>query len=240
MAVIKGIQYNIKGLFLALKTPSLLILGLLRFFIILALAVAFSGFVLVWHDDILTLIWTMPESGWMIYLWHVVSWLVFFILAAVSMVLAYLMAQVFFCVFIMDYMSRITERLHTGTEASDSGISGLAWFFYLMRQEIPRAVIPVLVSLVIALVGLLTPLGAVFMVVSSLAACMFLAWDHTDLVAARRMQPFGTRFQFLKQNLGFHLGFGLFFLIPWLNILFLSYAPVGATLYILDHEGRGN
>jgi CysZ protein len=32
----------------------------------------------------------------------------------------------------------------------------------------------------------------------------------------------------------FHLGFGLPFLVPILNILFLSFAPVGATLYYLE------
>jgi CysZ protein len=46
--------------------------------------------------------------------------------------------------------------------------------------------------------------------------------------------PFGERFRILKRNLSFHLGFGLPFLIPLLNIVFLAFAPVGATLYYID------
>jgi CysZ protein len=46
--------------------------------------------------------------------------------------------------------------------------------------------------------------------------------------------PFRARFQSLGDSLLFHLGFGLLFLIPVLNILFLSFAPVGATLYQIE------
>ena len=59
-----------------------------------------------------------------------------------------------------------------------------------------------------------------------------------DLVPARRLQPFSERFRFLLKTLPFHLGFGLLFLVPVLNILLLSFAPVGATLYYLEHHNR--
>ena len=71
-------------------------------------------------------------------------------------------------------------------------------------------------------------------ILSSAVAVIFLAWDNTDLIPARRLVSFGERFRILRHNLGFHLGFGLLFLIPILNILFLSFAPVGATLYYID------
>jgi len=50
--------------------------------------------------------------------------------------------------------------------------------------------------------------------------------------------PFGERFRMLRRTLPFHLGFGLLFLIPFLNILFLSFAPVGATLYYIDQNHK--
>jgi CysZ protein len=46
------------------------------------------------------------------------------------------------------------------------------------------------------------------------------------------------RFRFLLKTLPFHLGFGLLFLVPALNILLLSFAPVGATLYYLEYHNR--
>lgn len=236
MEFFSGIKYNIQGVFLALKTPSLLMLGLLRFVVVFILSLFLSGMILFRHEEILALIWTMPQESWLVYLWQVVSWLLSILLAALAMVISYLIAQLFFGVFIMDYMSRITERMVLGQERSPNQGSWLAIFAYLIRQEIPRAIIPILITIVIMVAGLFTPLSPIILVVSSLAAAVFLAWDNTDLVPARRMVPFHGRVQFLKSNLMFHVGFGLLFLIPFLNIVFLSFAPVGATLYFLDRE----
>lgn len=233
MGLLLGIKYNIEGLLFALKSPKLIVLGMLRFTIVLALTFAFIGLVLYWHDDILNLVWTMPEKGFLTYLWRIVSWLVFIGLAVISMLIAYIVSQLFFCVFIMDYMSRITEAMVLGTTVDIEQGSYFSFFIYLMKQEIPRAVIPLIISFVILILGLITPVAPVIVFISSIAAVVFLAWDNTDLIPARRMVPFKDRFGFLKQNLFFHIGFGLLFLIPWINILFLSFAPVGATLYYL-------
>ena len=73
---------------------------------------------------------------------------------------------------------------------------------------------------------------------ASVLGAVFLAWDNTDLVPARRMEPFGRRFAFLLRTLPFHLGFGLPMLVPLLNMFLLSYAPVGATLYMVEGPDR--
>jgi CysZ protein len=138
----------------------------------------------------------------------------------------------------MDYMSRITERMVLGQEAPGADTSIFGVFFYLILQEIPRAVVPVLISVALMIIGLFTPLSLVIIAISSVVAGIFLAWDNTDLVPARRMLPFKERFEFLKKNLFFHIGFGLLFLVPWINIIFLSFAPVGATLYYIDKDKK--
>ena len=113
-------------------------------------------------------------------------------------------------------------------------VSILKTFGYLISQEIPRTIVPVLLSILLMIAGWLTPLGPVVVVLSSAVAAVFLAWDNTDLIPARQFILFKTRFHLLLKALPFHLGFGLPFLIPVLNILLLSFAPVGATLYHLD------
>ena len=235
MNLLYGVKYNIRGVILAFKTPKLLMLGILRFVIVIFFTFLLSGLVLYWHNEILALIWTMPETGLMLYLWKIISWFLSFFLAGISMMFSYLIAQLCFCVFIMDYMSRITEKIILGREQHCGQRSWFAIFIYLIKQEIPRAIIPVLISLVVMAVGLLTPLGPIIIIVSSIFAAIFLAWDNTDLVPARQMCPFKTRFDFLKENIAFHIGFGLLFLVPWLNIIFLSFAPVGATLYFFEN-----
>lgn len=235
MKLFQGVVYNTKGLMLGLKTPSLLLLGLTRFVMIFFLTLGAIGLVLAKYQEIANLVWTRPDNPWLVWLWHLVSWMLALLLSGLSSVVAFLIAQVLFSVLIMDYMSRITERKLTGSESAAPDMPWVTYFFYLIRQEIPRAALPVCISLVILVFGWFTPLSPILTVLSPLAAGVFLAWDNTDLVPARRMEPFRRRFRLLRKHLGFHLGFGVCFLIPALNILFLSFAPVGATLYYLEH-----
>lgn len=219
---------------MGLKTPVLLFLGFVRFLVIVILTVVLASLILKYHNEILSLLWGKPESNWIVWLWYVVSWLLTFLLMGLSAVISFLIAQILFSVMIMDTMSRITEQRVTGREKEAKHMSWFKYFFFLLRQEIPRAVIPVMIIMILMVLGWLTPLSPVTTVISALAAGVFLAWDNTDLIPARRHESFRGRFKFLVKNLGFHLGFGLWFLIPVLNILFLSFAPVGATLYHIE------
>jgi len=71
---------------------------------------------------------------------------------------------------------------------------------------------------------------------SWLADPVWPAFHNFLLVPARRLYPFKTRFKFFYKNLPFHLGFGLLFLIPIASIFFLSFSPVGATLYYIEEH----
>lgn len=237
MGVLRGLTYNFRGLRLALKTPRLLLLGLTHLVAVVILTVIAVGLVFIYHQDILHFVWDRPESAWLIWLWYLLSWLIALFLAGFATIAAYLLSQVLFSVLIMDLMSRITERLMSGGERKPRDDSLWKQFLFLLGQEIPRTILPLTATFALVVVGWLTPLGPIISLLGSAAALIFLAWDNTDLVPARRLEPFGGRFRFLLKHLGFHLGFGLPFLIPGLNILFLSYAPVGATLYYLENHG---
>ena len=234
MNFFSGIQYNLRGLTLSLKNPKLLLLGLVRFFVVIFITIAAASFILVYHQEILNYMWARPDSRWIQWMWYLLSWLLSAILVGLSAVVSYLLSQILFSVFIMDLMSRITEKKMTGAIRAPADAAIWLQFLFLIKQEIPRATIPVLLTLLLMVLGWLTPLGPVIAVLSSAVAVVFLSWDNTDLVPARRLMPFGERFRLLKRNLPFHLGFGLLFLIPILNIVFLAFAPVGATLYYID------
>lgn len=240
MTLLKGLSYNFRGLAFSLRTPSLLMLGITRLLIILVLSLIAIGLVVSKYQEITNLIWPQPESLWVLWLWHVVSWLLVLLLAAVSTILAFLVSQILFSIVIMDYMSRITERKSTGKEAAPPGMPWFSYFIYLFKQEIPRAVVPIMISMGLMILGWLTPLSPVLTILSPIVAATFLAWDNTDLLPARRLEPFRNRFRFLRQHLKFHVGFGLGFLIPVLNILLLSFAPVGATLFHMDQIDAGS
>ena len=237
MGLFSGLTYNLRGLWLGIKTPKLLVLGLIRFAAVIIITIVSASLILVYHEEILNLIWAKPASQWILWLWHVLSWLLSLSLVGLSAIISYLVSQILFSVIIMDYMSQITERMMVGRKDELAKVPLLRQFSYLLKQEIPRAILPVLVTLLVMFLGLLTPLGPFLAIVSSGIAAVFLAWDNTDLTPARRLYPFKKRFKLLMNSLPFHLGFGLLFLIPVLNILFLSFAPVGATIYYTDkHE----
>lgn len=233
MNLIKGINYNLKGLILGIKTPSLLCLGLIRFVIVLIITIVLATYILMYNEQIMSILWSQPESAWLFWIWKILSWLLSICLTALSTLFSYIISQILFSVIIMDIMSKITEKIVTGS-VKELKQSFLIQFIYLIKQEIPRAFVPILLSLIILMAGLLTPFGAILAIIASIASVIFLAWDNTDLLPARQFVPFKERFNYLKQNIFFHLGFGLWFLVPVLNILFLSFAPVGATLYQLD------
>jgi CysZ protein len=239
MEIFQGIRFNFRGLLLGLRTPRLLMLGLLRFAVVLLIGVGAAAVFFAYHQDILQLIWTKPASLWLLWLWYLTSWLVSLVLLALTSIIGYFLCQILFCVLIMDQMSRITERMLTGEEKKPSHVALLAQLGYLIRQETPRAIIPVMVTLLIMGIGWLTPLGPFLTFGGPLVAAMFLAWDNTDLLPARRLYPFGERFKLFRRQLLFHLGFGLPFLIPLVNVLLLSFAPVGATLYQIEKEQKG-
>ena len=234
MNLFSGITYNFRGLWLGIRKPRLLLLGFLRFAVVAFLTVTVSGLILTKHADILALLWQQPASPWIVWLWYLASWLLSLLLMGIAAVAAYLLAQLLFAVFVMDLMSRITERMVTGQVTAAPSAPMLMQMGFLIRQELPRNIIPVLLTLIIMVLGWFTPLGPVLTVVGPMVAATFLAWDNTDLIPARNLQPFGQRFKSLGKALPFHLGFGLPFLIPVLNLLLLSFAPVGATLYHLD------
>ena len=232
--ILSGITYNLRGLRLGIKTPKLLVLGLIRFAAVVIITILAASLILVYHEKILYLIWAKPANQWILWLWYVLSWLLSLLLVGLSAILSYLVSQILSGVFIMDYMSRVTERMVVGEEHEPEKVPVLRQLSYLLKQEIPRTILPVFVILLLMVLGWLTPLGPVLAILSSGIAVIFLAWDNTDLVPARRLYPFKQRFKLLLKSLTFHLGFGLLFLIPLLNILFLSFAPVGATLYFID------
>ena len=234
MDLLIGLKYSLRGLSFGMRSGKLLFWGIVRFAVVILITMALAGLIFVYHQRILDLIWAKPESAWVIWLWYAVSWLVSLFLLGMAVIFSYLISQILFSVVIMDHMSRLTEFKVTGHIKEPEKLSFWRQFVYLVKQEIPRAVIPVLLSVLIMILGWFVLLGPVTIFLSSAIAIIFLAWDNTDLTPARRLIPFKERFRFLSKSILFHVGFGLPYLVPVLNILFLSFSPVGATLYYLD------
>lgn len=234
MQILDGVKYNLRGLEIGLRSTKLLLLGLLRFFVVIFAAIGLGSLVFLNHHALISAVWMKPESLWIVWLWYIVSWLIIIILLILSTLISYLLSQIIFSVVIMDKMSRIIENIKLGHVKEQDNISYFRQLVFLIKQEIPRAIIPVFILVILSVIGWLTPFGPFLTILSSIIAAAFLSWDNTDLVPSRRLVKFNKRFGFFVHNFSFHVGFGLLFLIPVFNILSLSFAPIGATLYYLD------
>ena len=134
MSLFKGISYNLRGLAMGLKTPRLLVLGLIRIAAVIVLTILAASLILVYHQEILGLIWAKPESRWILWLWYAFSWLLSLVLVGLSAVVSYLVSQILFSVLIMDQMSRITEKIITGDIKEAQKMPWLQNFFYLITD----------------------------------------------------------------------------------------------------------
>jgi len=88
MNILKGIAYNLRGLWLGIKTPNLLVLGLIRFAAVVIITILAASLILVYHEKILYLIWAKPASQWILWLWYILSWLLALFLVGLSAILS--------------------------------------------------------------------------------------------------------------------------------------------------------
>ena len=63
MNLFKGLSYNMKGLGMSLRTPKLLLLGLIRIVVVLLLTIVAAGLIFYYYQQIVDLIWSKPESN---------------------------------------------------------------------------------------------------------------------------------------------------------------------------------
>ena len=238
-SIIEGFYFNIRGFIVSLRSPALLFWGLIRVILLIMATVIIAGFILKYRVELSDVIWQKPENSiWQAWLWQIYSWFLSLILMVLAGICAFIVTQLLFSIVIMDYMSQIIEKKITGkVDAPEFSIHKL--LLHLIKQEIPRALIPLIISFIIMVAGwfsfFMAPAASF---ISVLIVSTFLAWDNTDLVPSRRFMSLGERFRLFINNIPFHIGFGLPFLIPIANIIFLSYAPVGGTLYFLEKQEK--
>ena len=65
MQLINGLKYNLRGLRLGLKTPRLLLLGVVRFILVVLVMILFTSLILAHHRTLMDLFWTQPDSIWL-------------------------------------------------------------------------------------------------------------------------------------------------------------------------------
>ena len=68
MSLIKGISYNFRGLGMGVKTPKLLLLGIIRIVVVILLTIVAAMLIYYFLQSNINDIWQKPESNWIIWL----------------------------------------------------------------------------------------------------------------------------------------------------------------------------
>lgn len=125
---------------------------------------------------------------------------------------------------IYEIVSIAVERDFTGREPEGlSFLDGLR----VMLIELKK----VALILVLSIILLLIP-G--FNVLSTLAAAFLVGWDFFDYPLARRGWSLGRRLRFVAGEFWSVLGFGLWLIIPFVQLIMLPLAVAGGTLLNLE------
>lgn len=210
---------------------------------IIALAVAIS----FWHDDLFALMWSEPTgeggSTFLRILRPIVQVLLFLILLIVGIFVVYLTSSVLAGPFNGKLSERVEQLRCEGSAApSSTFMEGLA---LTLRLETGKLLVYGLVMGPAFVLSLLIPFvgQAIYVVFGVIFTMIFFAVDFTDWPLANR--GYGARFRLklvrahLLRMFGLGTGVWLFFLIPFVNLLFMPAAVAGGTMMVLDMEQEG-
>ena len=163
--------------------------------------------------------WDKPQAWYWLALWWVGWALLSFVPIAVSVLGIYLLMKILASPLI-EWVSIAIEKDITGLEPPH----------LTLRQQITVIWGELQKAVVILVVPILLLLIPGFNVISLPAAAFLIGWDFFDYPLARRGWSFRERWRFVAGELWSVLGFGLWFIIPFLNILLAPFAIAGGTM----------
>jgi CysZ protein len=180
-------------------------------------------------DDFL--VWLKPmESSqwWLAWIYYVSKMLLSLTLVVVSGLVALLLSNIL-SVPIYEFVSVAVERQLTGRVVEVSLLEAL--------KLIPEEIKKVLFILSVTLVVLFIPFLNIF---STFIAAFLVAWDFFDYPMARRGYSFRRRLYIASKNVFLLTAFGLWLVIPIVNVFLFPFAIAGGTilnLQSLQNEG---
>jgi len=231
--------YHLKGIKFAFKHVSFLFLSLLPFLITVALYVTLF-FVLVHNADyLLDMIWKVkPDESskyvaWLYWVYMHVIKFTLYLLTFIIMLYTFTVAANLFASPLYDFISTRYERLFTQSSNKEPSLPFFERISRVLKEEIKKSlfvfILPFLVFFIIPVIGF---------VLSFILAAAFIAWDYIDFSLSRYKPELKERLKTLWRFRYYFFGFGFPLLIPVLNIVFLPFSILGATILYFDKMFR--
>lgn len=224
-----GLCFHRRGFELALRHRSFLFLSLVPFVVTLTLYLLIFYWFSLNADELLNAIWgaTTPKVaqtvGWLHRMYmHVVKYLLYFVLLMI-MTYTFLIFTAIVGSPLYDFISSRYERLLGGPQVPSKRDGAAPGRMAVIKEEIKKTFIILFIPLFLFFIPLIGNL------MSLLIAPVLIAWDYVDFSLSKDRTFLKDRLAVVWQHKFCLLGFGLPLLIPFLGILLMPFAILGAT-----------
>jgi CysZ protein len=215
-----------------------LILAVLPFLVTLTLYI-FAFYIFVDHaDDLLEMVWS-PETGesswivgWLHWTYtHIVKWILYFVVLII-MFYTFIVLSIALASPVYDYISTKYESVYYHDAAQEGAAPSGRGLLTVLKEELKKAVLMLIIPIPLIFVPVVGTL------LSFLVASVFIAWDFTDFSLARDCPLLKDRMRAVWQHKWSLLGFGSPILIPFLGLVIMPFAILGATTLYFDRMKR--
>lgn len=230
-----GSSLLFRGLGLVVRSPRLLLLGLVPGVISFALVLTALGILLYFVRDVATVL-TWFADGWSEVVREGFRWLVAFAVAAVGIILA----VVTFTALTLTIGDPFYEAISKRVDDRFGGVSEVEvpWhrtFVWNLADSLRLLLLSLLTSLVLFVLGLIPGVGqTVVPVIGAVIGGWLLAVEIAGVPFNRRGLRLRDRRRLLRANRALTLGFGvpvfMVFLVPFVAVLVMPAAVAGSTL----------
>ena len=203
------------GWFAALMVPMLM--GVVAFVSGLAAFVAWSDTIFAW------VLFARPETVLLLAVWYLAKAFVALAMLVMSALLALTVVSVVAAP-LYEMVSEAVEREYTGQAVVGTGFLGS---IRLIGEEIKKAIFILIVPTLFLFIPGVN-------VLATLVAALLIGWDFCDYPMARRGWSFRRRLRFVLRDGWAVLGFGLWLVIPFVQIFLMPLSVPGGTLLILE------
>jgi CysZ protein len=233
-ALSEGWRFHSRGIRFGFGNLSFLSLSIGPFLITLALYIFGFYMFTLYAEDLLRMVWHVEPGesskymGWLYWTYlHMVKFLLYLIVLVVMfytfVVLSNILASPLY-----DHISIRYERMHYHNAPPEQVASPAKGVLTVMKEEVKKA----LLMLVIPVSLLFIPV--VGTVLSFIVAGVFIAWDYIDFSLSRDYPFLKDRIRAVWRHKAMLLGFGFPLLIPFLGLVIMPFAILGATKLYFD------
>jgi len=234
IALSEGWRFHIRGIRFGFSHLSFLFPSVLPFLVTLALYM-FAFYMFTLHaDDLLRMVWQIETAesstymGRLYWAYMRVVKLLLYLIVLVIMFYTFIVLSNILASPVYDYISIKYELIHYQNTRSEQAAPLAKGLLTVVKEEVKKA----LLMLIIPLPLLFIPVAGT--VLSFIVAAVFIAWDYIDFSLSRDSPLLKDRIKAVWRYKLILLGFGCPLLIPFLGLMIMPFAILGATKLYFD------